>query len=64
MDITIHANETETVLEALNAYRIQLSQDIGTVEKSSETWAVDSITHRMEKKRETLNRVITRIESL
>ncbi len=64
MEIKINANETETVLEALHAYRVQLSQDIGTVEKSSETWAVDSITSRMEVKRETINRVIARIESL
>lgn len=64
MDIKINANETETVLEALHAYRVQLSQDIGTVEKSSDTWAVDSIKSRMDVKRETLNRVIARIESL
>lgn len=64
MDITIHANETETVLEALNAYRTQLSNDIDTVKKSTETWSVDTITRRIEMRRETLNRVIARIESL
>jgi hypothetical protein len=64
MEMTIHANETETVLEALNAYRMQLEQDIVTVEKSTETWAVNPIVRRMEMKRETLNRVIARLESL
>lgn len=64
MDIKINANETETVLEALRAYQVQLGLDIVTVEKSSETWAADSIKKRIEVKRETLNRVIARIESL
>ncbi|SHK27964.1 hypothetical protein SAMN05720470_10123 [Fibrobacter sp. UWOV1] len=64
MDITIHANETETVLEALNEYRTQLREDIATVKKSTETWAVDPIVRRMEMRSETLNRVIARIEAL
>lgn len=64
MEMKIHANETETVLEALRSYHAKLGSDIGCVEKSSESWKVDDITSRIEVKRETLSRVIARIEEL
>lgn len=64
MEMLIHANETETVLEALKSYHEKLGSDISCVEKSTETWSVDPIKRRLEMKRETLSRVIARIEDL
>lgn len=64
MEFTIHANETETVLDALKAFYNKLGNDIETVKKSTETWNVDPIVFRLEQKRETLSRVICRIEDL
>ena len=64
MEVKILANETGTVLEALKAYRQQLDTDISAVKHSQDTWAVDSLVSRIEQKKETLTRVIGRIEEL
>ena len=60
----IHANETETVLEALKDYQNNIDRAVSTVNHSTETWNTDGLIKRLEVKRETLSRVIARIEEL
>lgn len=60
MDVQIHANETETVLEALRAYKDQLKREITVIPDISG----GSYVERLQVKRETLTRVIDRINDL
>lgn len=64
MEFTIHANETETVLGALESYRELLTLQIGAVKNSKDNYRSDEIIALLEKRKETLNRLIDRIKEL
>lgn len=64
MELKIFANETQTVIEALEAYRKSLDNDISTVKNSTDKWSIDGLVDRLERKKETLTRVIDRLNEL
>ena len=64
MEVKIYANETTTVLEALRSYRKHLEDDIFATNQSTGNYRMDLIVKDMERRKETINRVIDRIEEM
>ena len=64
MYMKIYPNETETILTALKSYQDTLSLQIGLTKKSKDNWKSDEIVLMLEKRNETLTRVIDRVNEM